>query len=305
MDLRFERKRRLRELSLKRDLTNQLEMSNERLTAADQKLKQLLVQLEQAQLQHTTDERELQRRCELDSLKSEYVAMVSHELRSPLTSVRGAIGILSAGLLSPVDEKSAKLFNIAVTNLDRMLRLVDDVLNLERMASGTAALRMQQCSLCDLVQHAIETMTPIARESGVELTLNTETEAGSPQDSFYGDDDKILQVLINLLSNAIKFSPRGARVLLNIQASVETLKVRIADEGRGIPEDQLDKVFERFRQVDQDDARRLGGTGLGLAICRAIVQQHGGEIWAERNSVKGTSFFVTLSRRRDPGDLPV
>ncbi len=295
MDVRFERKRHLHELSVKRELTNRLKISNDRLTAAGQELKQLFVQLEQARLQHTTDERELQRRCELDSLKSEYVAMVSHELRSPLTSVRGAIGILSAGLVGPVNEKSAKLFNIALTNLDRMLRLVDDVLNLERMASGTASLQVQQCSLCSLVQHAIETMTPIAQESGVELTLNAETQTGNLEDSFYGDADKILQVLINLLSNAIKFSPRGAKVLLDIQASADKLKVRIADEGRGIPEDQLEKVFERFRQVDQDDARRLGGTGLGLAICRAIVQQHGGEIWAERNAVKGTAFFVTLS----------
>lgn len=283
-------------LSANRELATPLELSNKALTEANQKIEQLLVELEETRLRHLVDECELRKRSELDDLKNEYVAMVSHELRSPLTSVRGSVGILSAGLMGPVNDKAAKLFHIALSNLDRMIRLVNDVLNLERIASGTTSFQVQECSLGDLAQQAIETMMPTAHALNVELTVPAATQASDRKLFFHGDPDKVLQVLINLLSNAIKFSPPQGEVVLDIGASVDQLTLRISDEGRGIPEDQLEKVFERFRQLEHDDARRLGGTGLGLAICRALVEQHGGAIWAERNSGKGTSFLVTLPR---------
>jgi signal transduction histidine kinase len=283
-------------LSANRELATPLELSNKALMEANQKIEQLLVELEETRLRHLVDECELRKRSELDDLKNEYVAMVSHELRSPLTSVRGSVGILSAGLMGPVNDKAAKLFHIALSNLDRMIRLVNDVLNLERIASGTTSFQAQECSLGDLAQQAIETMMPTAHALNVEITVPATTQASDRKLFFHGDPDKVLQVLINLLSNAIKFSPPQGEVVLDIQASVDQLTLRISDEGRGIPESQLEKVFERFRQLEHDDARRLGGTGLGLAICRAIVEQHGGAIWAERNSGKGTSFLVTLPR---------
>ena len=296
IELHVERKKSLRELGEKQELTTQLKASNKTLTEANQKLEHLLVEIEQTRLQHVSDECELRKRSELDCLKNEYVAMVSHELRSPLTSVRGAIGLLSTGHVGSATDNGAKLFHIALTNLDRMIRLINDVLILERMASGTASLQMKRCSVADLVRQAIDTMMPIAQEQKVSLIVTAMIHAWEPVLFFDGDADKTLQVLINLLSNAIKFSPSGAEVVVDIEASVNDLTMKISDAGRGIPEDQLETVFERFRQVEHDDGRRLGGTGLGLAICRTIVEQHGGAIWAERNTGEGTSFFVTLPR---------
>ena len=144
------------------------------------------------------------------------------------------------------------------------------------------------------------------RSLDVQLVVNPSTQMSERRLFFHGDPDKILQVLLNLLSNAIKFSPPQGEVVLSLEASADQLTVRISDEGRGIPEDQLEKVFERFRQLEHDDARRLGGSGLGLAICRAIVEQHGGATWAERNPTKGTSFLVTLPRstQKLPKDEP-
>jgi PAS domain S-box-containing protein len=294
IELRSERKKQLKEIEAKQELATRLEEKNEILKDANHKLEQLFSELEQTRLQHMEDELELRKRSELDTLKNEYVAMVSHELRSPLTSVRGAVGILSAGLADSRTDKGAKLFHIALRNLDRMIRLVNDVLNLERLASGPGSLHMQRCLLGELVQQAVETMTPIAEELNVRLIDNASTLTCDPMISFRGDADKTLQVLINLLSNAITFSPAGAQVKVDIALNTDTFTIKISDHGRGIPEDQLEKVFERFQQVERNDARRLGGTGLGLAICRTIVEQHGGAIWAERNAEKGTSFFVTL-----------
>ena len=306
LELRSERRKHFKELSANRKLVTRLEVSTKTVTDANHKLTQLFVQLEDSRLLHMADECELQKRSELDDLKNEYVAMVSHELRSPLTSVRGAVGLLSSGLLGPVNDKAAKLFHIALSNLDRMIRLVNDVLNLERMASGTSSLQVQECSLEDIAQQAIDTMLPTAHVLDVQLVVNPSTQMSERRLFFHGDPDKILQVLLNLLSNAIKFSPPQGEVVLSLEASADQLTVRISDEGRGIPEDQLEKVFERFRQLEHDDARRLGGSGLGLAICRAIVEQHGGATWAERNPTKGTSFLVTLPRstQKLPKDEP-
>jgi signal transduction histidine kinase len=298
MEVRVERKKHLRGLGVKGELMTQLQISNKSLLEANQKLERLFVEVEKNRLQHIADECELRKCSELDSLKNEYVAMVSHELRSPLTSVRGAVGLLSTGVVGPESAKGTKLFRIALTNLDRMIRLINDVLDLERIASGPSLLKLEQCSVEDLVKQAIDTMMPIAQEVNVELVSTRICNMRGSELFFHGDADKILQVVINLLSNAIKFSPPGAEVVIDVKAFMNTVTVRISDEGRGIPEDQLLTVFERFQQLQQDDARRLGGTGLGLAICRSIVEQHGGNIWAERNSGKGTSFSVTLPRSR-------
>jgi PAS domain S-box-containing protein len=296
IELRSGRKKQIIDIKARRELMSRLEKGKVVLREANQKQEQLYVELKQTQLQHMADESELQKRCELDVLKNEYVAMVSHELRAPLTSVRGAVGMLSAGLIGLGTDKSAKLFHIALTNLDRMTRLVNDALNLERITSGTSSLRVQQCSVEDLMKQAIDTMMSVAQELNVQIIATAITEIRGTPLFFNGDADKILQVLINLLSNALKFSPARGKVVLDVVASSDSVTVRICDEGRGIPVDQLETVFERFRQLEQGDERRLGGTGLGLAICRAIVEQHGGVIRAERNSVRGTSFFVTLPR---------
>jgi signal transduction histidine kinase/CheY-like chemotaxis protein len=278
------------------------------LLSAQRNLRELTAQLAQAreeQQQHTL---QLTQRSELDTLKDEFISTVSHELRTPLTSIRGALGLLSSGVIGDVDAKALNLLRIAVTNTDRLIRLINDILDLERMQSGRAPLQIRRCSLRDLAQQAIETMTAMADANTVHLALEpfTVAQAASPEALFFdGDSDRILQVLTNLLSNAIKFSPSASTVRIHTEASFDSILLKIVDEGRGIPSDQLDSIFDRFQQVEPSDARQKGGTGLGLAICRSIVQQHSGSIWAQRNLGPGTTLFVMLPRTSRATDMAV
>ncbi len=238
----------------------------------------------------------LTQRSELDTIKDEFISTVSHELRTPLTSIRGSLGLLSAGLMGNLDPKAQNLLRIAVTNTDRLIRLINDILDLERMQSGRAPLQVRRCSLADLAHQAIDTMTPMAQSAHVTLTL-----LPAPDPAFFdGDPDRILQVITNLLSNAIKFSPVASTIRLSVESGPENLLLRVADEGRGIPPDKLDSIFDRFGQVEASDARQKGGTGLGLAICRTIILQHNGSIWAESNPQQnrgpGASLLVSLPR---------
>jgi signal transduction histidine kinase len=231
-------------------------------------------------------------RSDLDAAKDEFISTVSHELRTPLTSIRGALGLLSSGLLGDVDAKAHNLLRIASTNTERLIRLINDILDLERMESGRAPLNLRRCSLYDLGREALETMTALAEAAEVELDLTCH----APRDSIYfdADPDRILQVLTNLLSNAIKFSPPASTVTVEIEANSDSLFLKVVDRGRGIPADKLETVFDRFQQVEHTDASKKGGTGLGLAICRSIVQQHGGAIWAQSNLSPTESHHTAL-----------
>jgi signal transduction histidine kinase/CheY-like chemotaxis protein len=240
----------------------------------------------------------LVQRSELDQIKDEFISTVSHELRTPLTSIRGALGLLSAGLMGAMDAKAQNLLRIAVTNTDRLIRLINDILDLERMESGRAPLHVRRCSFRELAQQAIETMTPMAEAASVKLDFVLIAPAEAV--FFDGDSDRILQVLTNLLSNAVKFSPARSTVQIRLEADADFVLLRVSDQGRGIPIDKLDSIFDRFQQVEASDARQKGGTGLGLTICRSIVQQHNGTIWAESNQQhhrgSGASLFVSLPR---------
>ncbi|MHB1022010.1 MAG: PAS domain S-box protein [Acidobacteriaceae bacterium] len=234
--------------------------------------------------------RDISQRRELERMKDEFISTVSHELRTPLTSIRGALGLLSAGLLGEINPKASNLLRIAVSNTDRLVRLINDILDLERMASGRAPLHFRRCNLRELVQQAVETMTAMADAAQVKLVIDAVAV------NLDADSDRILQVLTNLLSNAIKFSPAESIVQVSVEIRQESLLLKVMDEGRGIPADKLESVFDRFQQVDASDSRQKGGTGLGLAICRSIIQQHGGRIWAEQNVDQGTTFCVSLPR---------
>ena len=257
----------------------------------------LRAELKTATESQRTKDTLITRQSELDTIKDEFISTVSHELRTPLTSIRGSLGLLSAGLMGNLDPKAQNLLRIAVTNTDRLIRLINDILDLERMQSGRAPLHVRRCSLAELAQQSVDTMTSMAESAKVQLMLVTPL----PDDcAFDGDPDRILQVLTNLLSNAIKFSPVASSIRLSIHATPASLTLRVADQGRGIPVDKLDSIFDRFGQVEASDARQKGGTGLGLAICRTIVDQHNGLIWAESNLQQGrgpgASLLVTLPR---------
>jgi signal transduction histidine kinase/DNA-binding response OmpR family regulator len=275
---------------------------------AQRTARELAAQLTHAREQQHQDKLQLSERSQLDTLKDEFISTVSHELRTPLTSIRGALGLLSSGTIGDVDAKALNLLRIATTNTDRLIRLINDILDLERMESGRAPLQIRRCSLRDLCQQAIETMTPMADAHTVHLELVpfTVAQAAAPEALFFdGDSDRILQVLTNLLSNAIKFSPGASTVRIHTDATADSILLKVVDEGRGIPAEKLDTIFDRFQQVEPSDARQRGGTGLGLAICRSIVQQHSGSIWAQRNLVSGTTLYVMLPRTTRATDLPL
>jgi signal transduction histidine kinase/CheY-like chemotaxis protein len=245
-------------------------------------------------LQHQTA---LQQLKQLDTLKDEFISTVSHELRTPLTSIHGALGLLSSGKAGHVDDKAANLLRIASSNTERLVRLINDILDLERMESGRAQLQIRQLSLKEVVAQAVDTMGSMAEKAGVELVIGPEPPAAI---SFDGDPDRIQQVLTNLLSNAIKFSPHYGLVQVLTASDGDNLVLQVKDMGRGVPVDKLETIFDRFGQVEASDARQKGGTGLGLAICRSIVAQHGGTIWAQRNDTTGngpgTTVIVRLPR---------
>jgi signal transduction histidine kinase/CheY-like chemotaxis protein len=275
---------------------------------AQRTTRELAEQLSQAREQHHQHTLQLSHRSELDHLKDEFISTVSHELRTPLTSIRGALGLLSSGIIGDVDAKALNLLRIAVTNTDRLIRLINDILDLERMESGRAPLQIRRCSLRDLAQQAIDTMTPMADANTVHLVLEPSSVAqvAYPEALFFdGDADRILQVVTNLLSNAIKFSPVASTVRIHTEATSDSILLKVADEGRGIPTDKLDSIFDRFQQIEPSDARQKGGTGLGLAICRSIVQQHSGSIWAQRNLGLGSTLYVMLPRTSRATDVVV
>ena len=239
--------------------------------------------------------RDISQRYALDRMKDEFISTVSHELRTPLTSIRGALGLLSSGVIgSGMSEKAANLLRIATTNSDRLVRLINDILDLERIQSGRAPITFRTVQLSQLVHQAIDGMQPVADAAGVQLIHDT------TQVEIEGDADRLLQVLTNLLSNAIKFSSPNSAISIMMRPGMTGVTLSVIDQGRGIPADKLESIFGRFQQVDASDSRQKGGSGLGLAICRTIVMQHSGRIWAERNPVRGSTFRVYLPYQPTP-----
>ncbi|MFH7242638.1 MAG: ATP-binding protein [Spirulina sp.] len=236
--------------------------------------------------------RDMSERHKIDRLKDEFIAMVSHELRTPLTAIRGALGILDSGVLQNRPDKAQHMLNVSLTNTDRLIRMVNDILNLERLASGKVKLVEEDCSVLQLMTQAMEGVEALALESGIQLRFC------SPSATLWADPDAIVQTLVNLLSNAIKFSPAGSEIWLRAESvSPTTIQFSVTDQGRGIPADQCEVIFDRFQQVDVSDSRQRGGTGLGLAICKSIIAQHGGEIWVESVFGEGSTFYFTLPTR--------
>jgi len=232
--------------------------------------------------------RDISQRYALDRLKDEFISTVSHELRTPLTSIRGALGLLSSGILGPLNDKAANLLRIAVSNSDRLVRLINDILDLERIQSGRDPIAFRPTQLADVVRQSIDGMQPMAEAAGVKLIHD------ATQVQIAADPDRLLQVVTNLLSNAVKFSTPSSTVSVMITPGSLGVTLSVIDQGRGIPADKLEAIFGRFQQVDASDSRQKGGSGLGLAICRTIVLQHSGRIWAERNPVRGSTFRVFL-----------
>jgi signal transduction histidine kinase len=191
-------------------------------------------------------------------------------------------------MLGEMNDKAANLFRIALTNSDRLVRLINDILDLERIQSGRKPVTFRPVQLGEIVRQAIDGMQPVAEAASVKLTHDT------TQVEIEADPDRLLQVLTNLLSNAVKFSPPNSTISVLLRPGAGGVTLSVIDQGRGIPADKLETIFGRFQQVDASDSQQKGGSGLGLAICRTIVLQHCGRIWAERNPVSGSTFNVFL-----------
>ncbi len=238
----------------------------------------------------------------MERMKDEFISVVSHELRTPLTSIHGGLNLLASGSVSLNSERGDRIVQIAADSAERLTRLVNDILELERLESGKIRLSKQWVNSAELIDQAVEQMQVVANRARISLdVVSTAVE-------FYADPDRILQVLTNLLSNAIKFSHPGTTVRLSVErgelfTGLDTNLLpqaqqfaifTVEDRGRGIPPEKLETIFERFHQVDASDSRKKGGTGLGLAICRSIVEQHSGRIWVESHLDRGSTFSFTL-----------
>lgn len=237
---------------------------------------------------------DISRRREVDALKDEFVSIVSHELRTPLTSIRGSLGLLASGALGPIDPRGQRMIEIAVESTDRLVRLVNDILDLERLRSGRSAFTPSAVQLASLMLAAGRQVEPAAKAAAIDIVI---TPVELQMDL---DEDRILQVLTNLIGNAIKFSASGGGVELTGTVCSDEVILVVSDHGRGIPTDALNRIFEPFEQVDASDARAKGGTGLGLAISRGIVERHGGRIWAESTWGHGARFSVALPITASP-----
>jgi len=227
-------------------------------------------------------------RREIERMKDEFVWMVSHELRTPVTAIKGALGLVAGGALGGLPDRASEMLKIALRNTDRLARLISDILDLARIESGRMHLVKKRTDSRELMQHAVESVQSLAAEAGLTITLHTVSVVIDV------DPDRLIQAFTNLLGNAAKFSPPGGEVVFGSTVENEAIVFHVRDRGRGIPKEKLETIFERFEQVDPSDARDRGGSGLGLAICRSIIHQHGGRIWAESETGKGSTFFVRL-----------
>lgn len=223
-----------------------------------------------------------------ERMKDELISVVGHELKTPLTSIRGALGLVSSGRLGTLNEQGMRMIEVAVAESDRLMRLINDMLDSERMKSGRIDIHPVTSDGVTLVDNAVAAMQALADRTGVRLETDTRPVP------VWCDTDRIHQTLTNLISNAVKFSPSKAVVRVSVQKTDEGIEFRVSDHGPGIPQDKLETIFERFGQVDASDARKTGGAGLGLAIARSIVVRHGGRMWAESDAEHGSTFVFVL-----------
>jgi two-component system sensor histidine kinase VicK len=230
----------------------------------------------------------------LDRMKDEFIATVSHELRTPLTSLRASLGLVTSGMLEKHPEKTAQMLDIAVANCDRLVRLVNDIVDFERIGKDSLPLHKGEWNAIDLLRRAMDPELLNAERAGLNFRIDAQ-----PVDVWV-DGDRIVQVLGNLIRNAVKFSEKGGEIRLTVRAGGDgherLAMFEVRDQGPGIPEEKLDFIFERFQQVDASDSRARGGTGLGLAICRGILNEHGGRIWARNNPEGGSNLCFTVER---------
>jgi signal transduction histidine kinase len=241
-------------------------------------------------LGHIVKYRDVTLEMDAGAAKDEFVSVVSHELRTPLTSIKASLGLLARGAAGPVSEPAHELLDIGLRNLDRLIRMVEDLLDLSKIERGSEPPALGVVNAEMVTECALQTVCALAESRRVTIVAPGDVATID----VVADPDRLEQVLVNVLSNAIKFSPEGGSVELRWRLTDSWAECVITDRGPGIPPDQLEAIFDKFRQIGSASTRQHGGAGLGLAISRQLVEAFGGKIWAESDPGSGAKFIVRL-----------
>lgn len=232
---------------------------------------------------------DISQRKELERLKQEFLAMVSHDMRTPLSSISVTTEMLCSGAMGPLPQKVSQQLEVVVRNCDRLLTLINDLLDIEKLEAGQMQLAFETVDAAAILQRAAEALESLARERGINIVVQTQNELNVKADA-----DRLVQVGVNLLSNAIKFSEPGSTVTLAARPASGFVEFAVSDTGRGVPESHVTAIFERFQQVEAADGKRRAGTGLGLPICKQIVERHGGQIGVVSTPGQGSTFYFRI-----------
>jgi len=239
--------------------------------------------------QKTTEEQIIQLK-KLDKIKSNFLSVTSHELRTPMSVIKGYIQMILKGNLGTISNEQKKALDIILRNSNQLDTLIQDILDISRLESGTMKFIPERTNVKNMLEQTIETMQSIADTKNIKIS--TSLEENTPD--LIIDQERVKQVIVSLLNNAIKFSNEGSIITIFVRKTKDYVLFEIQDFGRGIPKDKQDKIFEIFYQVDSERDRKFGGVGLGLAISRGIILAHGGNIWVESEPGKGSTFRLTL-----------
>jgi signal transduction histidine kinase len=250
---------------------------------------------QQRPLYYVAQAQDITERRAIEQKKHELVAIVSHKLRTPLTTIQASMNALASGVIAAEPDRAQQILEMAAIDTERLLHLVGAILDLEELESGRVPLRRIWCNAADLVQQAVQAVASLVDSAGISVEVSADPLR------LWVDADRIQQALTHLLDNAIRSSAHGSTVWITAKTYERSTKVlrpsvsfTVRDQGRGIPANKLDTIFDRFQQVDTADDHKTNSTGLGLTICRAIAKQHGGQIWVESDLGRGSTFFLTV-----------
>jgi len=238
--------------------------------------------------------RQYRRLQELEKLRTDLTDMLVHDLRTPLTSVLGSLQTLKAGALGEMSAEMSEMVDLSLDGSEHLLRLVNDLLDISKIESGSMELAIQPANIRDLVDSAVQQVRTLAFEKNIDLQTQTVPESYQPE----CDEDLIRRVLVNLLGNAVKFTPTGGTVSILVSEDSKGYTIRVNDSGPGIPKEFHEKIFDKFQQMNLRHSGKGSSTGLGLTFCKLVVEAHDGRIWVESEPEHGSSFAFFLPKRR-------